>query len=46
MVYDLDLTVMVIAIGIAAVAVVYLWSKDPERRGRAWRLLKLLLRRS
>jgi hypothetical protein len=45
MVYDLDLTVMVTAAGIAALAAVYLWSKDPGRRCRAWRLLKLLLLR-
>lgn len=27
-------------------AAVYLWSKDPDQRRRAWRLLKLLLRRT
>jgi hypothetical protein len=26
-------------------ALVHLWSRDPGRRVRAWRLLKLLLRR-
>ena len=45
MVYVLDLPVVVTAAGITAVAAVYLWSKDPERQGRAWRLLKLLFRR-
>jgi hypothetical protein len=30
---------------IVALAVVYLVSKDPDRRSRAWQLLKLLLRR-
>ena len=44
MMYDLDITVVVAAVGIAGVAVVYLWSKDPGRRRRAWLLLKLLLR--
>jgi hypothetical protein len=33
------------AVAIIALAVVYLVSKDPDRRGRAWQLLKLLLRR-
>jgi hypothetical protein len=45
MMYDMDLTVMVTVAGIATVAAVYLWSKDPDRRRRAWRLLKLLLGR-
>jgi hypothetical protein len=45
MMYDVDLTVMVTVAGIATVAAVYLWSKDPGRRLRAWRLLKLLLGR-
>ena len=44
MMYDLNLAVMVTAAGIAILAAVYLWSKDPARRRRAWRLLKLLLR--
>ena len=30
---------------IAVLAVVYVWSKDPDRRARAWSLLKLLLGR-
>ena len=33
------------AVAIIGLAVVYLVSKDPDRRGRAWQLLKLLLRR-
>lgn len=45
MVYDLDLTVMVTTAGIALLGAIYLWSKDPARRDRAWQLLKLLLRR-
>jgi hypothetical protein len=43
MMYDLDLTVIATLAGIAAVAAVYLWSKDSGRRRRAWLLLKLLL---
>jgi hypothetical protein len=45
MMYDLDLTVIVAAAGIATLAAIYLWSKDPDRRRRAWRLLRLLLGR-
>ena len=45
MIYDLDLTVVLTAAGIAGLAAVYVWSKVPDRRGRAWRLLKLLLGR-
>jgi hypothetical protein len=45
MMYDLDLAVMVTAAGTAILAAVYLWSKDPDRRHRAWQLLKLLLGR-
>ena len=45
MMYDLILPAAVPASGIAVLAVVYMASKDPDRRGRAWRLLKLLLRR-
>ena len=33
------------AVAIIAPGAVYLVSKDPDRRGRAWLLLKLLLRR-
>lgn len=43
MMYDVDLTVIVTTAGVTTVAAVYLWSKDPGRRLRAWRLLKLLL---
>ena len=45
MMYDLLLPVTVPALGIAALALTYVVSKDPDRRGRAWQLLKLLLRR-
>jgi hypothetical protein len=45
MIYDLDLTALLTATGIVMVAAVYVWSKDPERRARAWNLLKLLLGR-
>ena len=45
MMYDLLLPVATPALGIAVLAVVYMVSKDPDRRGRAWQLLKLLLRR-
>jgi hypothetical protein len=45
MIYDLDLTVLLTAVGIAVLAVVSVWSKDPDRRARAWSLLKLLLGR-
>ena len=45
MMFDLILTMGVPALGITALAVVYLVSKDADLRGRAWSLLKLLLRR-
>jgi hypothetical protein len=45
MMYDLNLAVMVTAAWIAILAAVFLWSKDPARRRRAWQLLNLLLRR-
>jgi hypothetical protein len=45
MMYNLDLAVIAAAGGIAILAAVYIWSDDPDRRRRAWRLLKLLLRR-
>jgi hypothetical protein len=45
MMYDLTLPVMVPAEGAVVLAVVYVMSKDPGRRIRAWQLLKLLLRR-
>ena len=44
MIFDLILTTGVPTLGIIALAVVYLVSKDADLRGRAWRLLKLLLR--
>ncbi|MEU6070649.1 hypothetical protein ABZ864_40965 [Streptomyces sp. NPDC047082] len=42
-----DLTAPVLLAGtpVALVAGVYLWSADPDRRRRAWQLLRLLLRR-
>ena len=43
MMYDLDLAGLLAAAGITALAAIYLWSKDPGRRRRAWQLLKLLL---
>lgn len=45
MMYDLSLTVVLTAIGFMALAAVYLWSTDTDRRLRAWRLLRLLLGR-
>ena len=45
MMSDLNLAVMMTAAGLAILAAIYLSSKDPGRRRRAWRLLKLLLRR-
>jgi hypothetical protein len=45
MMYDLDMTVIMTTVGIATLAGIYLWSKDADRRCRAWHLLKLLLRR-
>lgn len=45
MMYDLDVTVVLTAAGMVAPAAVYVWSKDPGRRARAWSLLKLLLGR-
>ena len=45
MMYDLTLPVMVPVAGAVVLAVVYVISKDPGRRARAWQLLKLLLRR-
>jgi hypothetical protein len=46
MTYDLDLTVLLTTVSITVLAVVYVWSKDPDRRARAWSLLKLLLGRN
>jgi hypothetical protein len=45
MIYGLDLTVTLNLVGLAVLAAVYVWSKDPGRRSRAWRLLKLVLGR-
>jgi hypothetical protein len=45
MMYQLPLPVMVPAAGVIVLAAVYMMSKDPDRRARAWQLLKLLLRR-
>jgi hypothetical protein len=45
MMYYLALSVVVPVIGIVAPALVYLVSGDEALRNRAWRLLKLLLRR-
>jgi 7-keto-8-aminopelargonate synthetase-like enzyme len=44
MMYDLALPAIIPAMIIIVLAVVYLASKDPARRNRAWKLLKLLLR--
>ena len=43
MMYNLVLAALP-ALGTVTLAIVYLMSKDPDRRGRAWRLLKLFLR--
>ena len=45
MMYDLTLPVMVPVAGVVVLAMVYVISKDPGRRSRAWQLLKLMLRR-
>jgi hypothetical protein len=45
MIIDLVLFVAIPALGITVLAIVYLVSGDPDRRARAWQLLKLLLRR-
>ena len=45
MIYDLAMSVVLPVMGIAALATVYLVSGDEGLRARAWRLLKLLLRR-
>ena len=45
MMYDLDFTVVLTATGTVVLAAVYVWSKNPDRRTRAWRLFKLLLGR-
>ena len=43
MAYDLVVPAVTIPAGITILAAIYLGSKDPGRRRRAWRLLKLLL---
>jgi len=43
--YELALPVIVPAVGATVLALVYVISNDPDRRVRAWRLLRLLLRR-
>ena len=45
MMYDLALSAILPVTGITALAAVYLVSGDEGLRARAWRLLKLLLRR-
>jgi hypothetical protein len=45
MMYQVDVVLIITAVGIAGLTAVYLWSKDPGRRRRAWRLLRLLLSR-
>ena len=45
MMYDLDTTVALATVTIMVLGAVYVWSADPDRRARAWRLLWLLLRR-
>jgi hypothetical protein len=40
--YQVGVPVMMAVAGLAIPAAVYLWSKDHDRRHRAWRLLKLL----
>lgn len=42
MIHQIDLAVMLSTAGIAVLAAVYLWSRDPGRRRRAWNLLNLL----
>lgn len=45
MMYNLSLPVTAPVAGAVILAAVYVMSKDPGRRSRAWQLLKLLLRR-
>jgi hypothetical protein len=44
MISSLELSVVIFLTGFGMPAAVYLWSKDPERRRRAWQLLRLLKR--
>jgi hypothetical protein len=43
MMHDLTLPALAVAVLVMGVSAVYLWSRVPSRRRRAWRLLKLLL---
>lgn len=46
MMTELTITAVLTGLGLTLVpAAVFLWSKDDERRRRAWRLLSLLRRR-
>jgi hypothetical protein len=45
MIYGLDLMGALATTATVVLAAVYLWSKDPGRRRRAWQLLKLILSR-
>jgi len=42
---DIGVVAVIAAAVVAALSVVYVWSKDQGRRERAWRLIKLLLGR-
>lgn len=39
---NLAFSVLAPTIALAALGAVYLWSKDADRRDRAWRLIRLL----
>jgi hypothetical protein len=45
MMSDLSMAPILALSGIAALGAVYIWSEDPGRRARAWKLLRFLLRR-
>jgi hypothetical protein len=45
MMYDLDLTAALVMVTVTVLSAVYVWSKDSGRQARAWRLLRLILRR-
>jgi hypothetical protein len=45
MMYDLNFTTALTVAALMVLGAVYLWSADPGRQARAWRLLRLLLRR-
>ena len=38
------LVVLISSVTFTSTIFIYIWSKDPGRRRRAWRVLKLLLR--